>query len=100
MHRRPTEVTMHGAKYTERQFQGPDGTRFAYVDEGSGSPILLLHGWSGSLRWFNRNIATLARDHRVVAFDYRGHGSSDKTESGYTMTRSAPDVQDGVGDVR
>ena len=85
---------MDAAKYTEREFHGKDGTRFAYVDEGSGSPILLLHGWSGSLRWFNHNIATLARDHRVVAFDYRGHGSSDKTESGHTMARYAQDVHD------
>jgi pimeloyl-ACP methyl ester carboxylesterase len=85
---------MDAAKYTEREFHGRDGTRFAYVDEGSGTPILLLHGWSSSLRWFNRNIATLARDHRVVAFDFRGHGSSDKAESGHTMTRYAQDVHD------
>ena len=80
---------MTGEKHTERQFEGPDGTRFAYVDEGSGSPILLIHGWSGSLRWYDRNIAALARNHRVVAFDFRGHGSSEKTESGHTMSRAA-----------
>jgi len=85
---------MDAAKYTEREFHGQDGTRFAYVDEGSGSPILLIHGWSGSLRWYNRNIATLARDHRVVAFDFRGHGSSEKVETGHTMTRYAQDVYD------
>jgi len=81
---------------TERAFRGPDGTTFAYVDEGSGSPILLLHGWSSSLRWFERNIAALARHHRVVAFDFRGHGSSEKTESGHTMEQYARDVHDVV----
>src|SRR5689334_14667019 len=94
MHRPPTEVTMTGETFTEQQFEGPDGTRFAYIDEGSGSPILLIHGWSGSLRWWNRNIAELARNHRVVAFDFRGHGSSEKTESGHTMSRYAQDVHD------
>jgi non-heme chloroperoxidase len=85
---------MTGETFTEQQFEGPDGTRFAYIDEGSGSPILLIHGWSGSLRWWNRNIAELARNHRVVAFDFRGHGSSEKTESGHTMSRYAQDVHD------
>jgi non-heme chloroperoxidase len=88
---------------TERSFHGPDGTRFAYIDVGSGSPILLLHGWSSSWRWFERNIAALARNHRVVAMDFRGHGSSEKTESGHTMEQYAKDVHDlveGLGLVR
>lgn len=87
---------MTSTRFTEREFRGPDGTRFAYVDEGSGTPILLLHGWSSSLRWFDRNIGELARNHRVVAFDFRGHGSSEKTESGHTMEQYARDVRDVV----
>lgn len=79
---------------TERSFHGPDGTRFAYVDVGSGSPILLLHGWSSSHRWFERNIPALAENHRVVAFDFRGHGSSETTASGHTMDQYARDVRD------
>jgi pimeloyl-ACP methyl ester carboxylesterase len=85
---------MQAGRFAEREFRGPDGTRFAYVDEGGGSPILLLHGWSSSLRWFDRNIADLAREHRVVAFDFRGHGSSEKAELGHTMARYAQDVRD------
>jgi pimeloyl-ACP methyl ester carboxylesterase len=81
---------------TERSFRGPDGTTFAYVDAGAGRPILLLHGWSSSLRWFDRNIAALARRHRVVALDFRGHGSSEKTEAGHTMEQYARDVHDFV----
>ena len=81
---------------TERVFRGPDGTDFAYVDAGTGDAILLLHGWSSSLRWFERNIAALAEHHRVVAFDFRGHGGSAKTESGHTMEQYARDVHDVV----
>ena len=83
-------------QWTEQTFRGPDGTDFAYVDVGSGSPILLLHDWSSSLRWFSRNIAALAEKHRVVAFDFRGHGSSETTESGHTMDQYARDVRDVV----
>jgi non-heme chloroperoxidase len=81
---------------TEQSFRGPDGTTFAYVDVGSGSPILLLHGWSSSLRWFERNMAALAENHRVVAFDFRGHGSSETTPGGHTMDQYARDVRDVV----
>jgi pimeloyl-ACP methyl ester carboxylesterase len=91
---------MGSVALTEKEFVGPDGTKFAYVDEGQGSPIVLLHGWSSSLRWFERNIPELAKRHRVVALDFRGHGSSEKTASGHTMEQYAIDVRDfidGVG---
>jgi pimeloyl-ACP methyl ester carboxylesterase len=79
---------------TEQRFRTPDGTELAYVDVGSGPAIVLVHGWSGSLRWFERNIGPLAENHRVVAFDFRGHGSSEKTESGHTMDQYAQDLHD------
>src|SRR5207237_427130 len=96
--RRRTDVMDHTLE--ERILAGPDGTRFAYVDLGQGRPLVLLHGWSSSLRWFNRNLADLATDHRVVAPDFRGHGSSEKTASGHTMEQYARDVRDfieGIG---
>lgn len=80
----------------EKVFVGPDGTRFSYVDEGQGSSIVLLHGWSSSLQWFRRNVPELAKSHRVLALDFRGHGSSDKTTSGHTMEQYAIDVLDFV----
>ena len=64
-----------------------DGVRIAFVDvapEGRdlGEPILLLHGFASNHRinWINpRWIETLTRaGRRVVAFDNRGHGASQK----------------------
>ena len=54
------------------------GLRMHYVDEGSGDPILLLHGeptWSFLYRWMIPPLAAVAR---VVAPDYIGFGRSDK----------------------
>ena len=46
---------------------------------GSGSPLLLLHGTGRSIADWQEGLAErLARDHRVVAFDYFGHGLSDR----------------------
>lgn len=57
-----------------------DGVRIRYVDQGAGEPIVLLHGLGGSVEtWTTTGIfQALAQDHRVIAFDMRGHGKSDK----------------------
>ena len=56
-----------------------DGLR--YVDHGAGPVVLLVHGFTADIErsWVETGILPdLARDHRVVAFDLRGHGKSDK----------------------
>ncbi|ABD55542.1 alpha/beta fold hydrolase [Jannaschia sp. CCS1] len=58
----------------------PMGTMH-YVDEGTGDPVLLLHGnptWSYLYRKF---IPALAQTHRVIAPDHIGFGLSDKPEA-------------------
>lgn len=62
-----------------------DGVRLHYVDEGSGTPILMCHGnptWS----FLYRNVILRLRDRfRCVAMDYPGFGLSDRPVSyGYT----------------
>jgi haloalkane dehalogenase len=62
-----------------------DGTRVHYVDEGSGTPILMLHGnptWSFLYR---KVIAGLRDGFRCLALDYPGFGLSDRPDYfGYT----------------
>ncbi len=47
-----------------------------YIETGSGSPVLVLHGFSGSAEAMRPLVVPLARSHRVVAVDIIGHGSS------------------------
>jgi pimeloyl-ACP methyl ester carboxylesterase len=56
------------------------GVRIRYVDQGAGEPIVLLHGVGGSVdTWTSTGILQdLAKDHRVIALDLRGHGKSGK----------------------
>ncbi|KAK6840438.1 AB hydrolase superfamily protein YdjP [Apiospora arundinis] len=56
--------------------------------------LLLLHGFSGSSAYFQRNYEGLSRDFWVVAPDLRGHGNSDKPRGGYHVARLAADVRD------
>ena len=63
------------------QFFTSNAVRIRYVEQGSGPPIVLLHGYTGTLdRHFLANgvFAQLAASHRAIAIDLRGHGRSDK----------------------
>jgi pimeloyl-ACP methyl ester carboxylesterase len=58
-----------------------NGVKIHYVVEGKGEPVLLIHGFAvnAQLQWGVPGIIkALARDHRVIALDVRGHGKSDK----------------------
>ncbi len=59
-----------------------DGVDIAYLDEGEGRPVLLVHGFASNSRvnWVDtgwvRDLTRAGR--RVVAMDNRGHGESEK----------------------
>src|SRR5579863_10308531 len=58
-----------------------DGVRIHYMEAGEGTPVVLLHGYTSccDAGWFVNGIAKeLARDHRVIGIDARGHGRSEK----------------------
>lgn len=59
-----------------------DGVEIAYLDEGDGEPILLVHGFASNatVNWVNPGWVTALRGagFRVLAFDHRGHGRSGK----------------------
>jgi pimeloyl-ACP methyl ester carboxylesterase len=54
-----------------------------------GSPIILLHGGSGSIEFWLYNIAILAAQHRVYAFDMVGSGKSDYPDRSYSLADQA-----------
>jgi haloalkane dehalogenase len=77
------------------QEHGFEGHRLAYLDEGEGDPVLLLHGeptWSYLYRKVLPPVAEVAR---VVAPDYLGFGRSDKpTDPGwYSYDRHAASIR-------
>ena len=44
------------------------------LETGTGFPFILMHGTGGHLEAFTKNLRALSADHRVVAYDYPGHG--------------------------
>jgi 3-oxoadipate enol-lactonase len=53
-----------------------DGARLRYRDEGSGPPVLMVHGWTFDLEMWEPQIPALRDGFRLVRFDRRGFGLS------------------------
>ena len=67
-----------------------------HIDDsgGGGRPVVLIHGWPLSADVWEPQVSVLrAAGYRVVAYDRRGFGRSDKPESGYDYDTLADDLQ-------
>jgi pimeloyl-ACP methyl ester carboxylesterase len=87
----------------EMKYLDIHGERVAYLDEGSGEAILLVHGIAGSSQTWRSVIGPLSRKYRVVAPDLLGHGNSTKPRSDYSlgaMSVLVRDILDGLGITR
>jgi len=72
-----------------------DGVQLEVKECGSGPGLVLVHGFGGAKEDFADHVDALGEHHRVVVFDHRGHGESDKPdESGaYSLDRLAMDTR-------
>lgn len=62
-----------------------NGLKINYIDEGSGTPVLLLHGWASSLDVYRGIIGTLKGRCRLVALDFPGCGKSDTMDEPWSL---------------
>src|SRR3979411_315548 len=64
-----------------------------YEDHGSGSPVVLIHGWPlNGASWEKQTAALLAAGHRVITYDRRGFGKSSQPVTGYDYDTFAADL--------
>src|SRR5678816_129929 len=73
-------------------FVNIDNIQIAYDDKGSGSPVVLIHGFPFNRSLWNEQIAALSESHRVITPDLRGFGESDSSSGTATMGRMAEDI--------
>jgi len=69
-----------------------NGTVLSYRDEGSGTPLVLVHGFCGSSEYWQHLVAPLSRQFRVITPNLRGHGSSTFSDAPCTMDHLADDI--------
>src|SRR5258708_8913615 len=56
-----------------RAFVTSDGVQLSYIRQGSGRPIVLLHGWSHGADEFKYQIGPLSARYDVIAIDQPSH---------------------------
>ena len=62
-----------------------DGLKIEYKDEGSGIPLLMLHGWGSSYDVYNGIVAALSDRCRCVRLNFPGCGGSDTMENPWNL---------------
>lgn len=68
---------MNGSEWNHQHLDA-NGINIHYVRHGSGTPLVLLHGWPEFWLTWRKNIMPLAESFDVVAPDLRGFGDIDK----------------------
>jgi pimeloyl-ACP methyl ester carboxylesterase len=66
----------------DSRFVQVDGRTIHYTKQGTGSPLILVHGFAGSLYTWRHLIPLLAGNYTVYAYDMLGFGFSDKPPDG------------------
>ena len=71
-----------------------DGTKIHYEVHGSGPPLILTHGYSSTSAMWQGQIEALAKRHRLIVWDMRGHGQSDYPDdpSAYSEALTVGDI--------
>lgn len=81
-----------------QSFQSFDDVTIAYTDQGSGEPVILLHGFINTSASFNGTVIKenlLTKGYRVIATDLRGNGKSEKIkkEEAYSNDAEVKDLK-------
>lgn len=63
-----------------------------YTEQGSGQPLILLHGNGEDSNYFVHQIDHFSKEYRVIAIDTRGHGQSPRGSKPFTIKQFAEDL--------
>jgi pimeloyl-ACP methyl ester carboxylesterase len=70
-------------------FADIDGVRLHYQEKGTGTPLILIHGFTSSTYSWKDVFEPLAKSYRVIAVDLKGFGFSGKPDGDYTRRAQA-----------
>jgi pimeloyl-ACP methyl ester carboxylesterase len=93
------ETTADGAEILELSGGDVQVVETPAETEKPGAPIVLIHAYAASLRWWDAMVPPLAEDHRVITLDLLGHGGSEKPSSGYQIEDQAGLVAEALNEL-
>jgi pimeloyl-ACP methyl ester carboxylesterase len=76
----------------EHHIETVNGVTWHWAEAGEGDPVVLLHGIPESWQCWLHQIPTLATQFRVLAFDLKGYGLSDKADGDYSASNVASEL--------
>ncbi|MBN6040432.1 alpha/beta fold hydrolase [Amycolatopsis sp. 195334CR] len=68
------------------------GVTVHYVDRGAGRPLVFVPGWMATTEFFGHQLTHFAGTHRVLSYDPRSQGKSEKTAQGNNFTTRGRDL--------
>lgn len=74
-------------------FLADDNAKIFYEIKGEGKPLIFIHGWTCNHEFFKKQVEELSKQYKVITYDLRGHGASERPENGLTMERMAKDLR-------
>ncbi len=85
----------------QSKFATVNGIRMHYLEWGApGAPaVLLAHGWTGWAQSWSYVAEQLRDRYHIIAPDHRGHGESDKPETGYRLRDFVEDIHQLVNEL-
>lgn len=79
--------------YLKVGYENSAKIRLYYEDQGKGDPVVLIHGWPLSSRSWEKQVSALLKaGYRVISYDRRGFGDSDRPATGYDYDTLASDL--------
>ena len=71
-----------------------NGIDLYYEDNGNGFPVVFIHGFAGTTKSWDSQIAALSKTYRFITLDLRGHGRTDAPNdlSKYTLDIVVEDI--------
>ncbi|MEU9337089.1 alpha/beta fold hydrolase [Streptomyces sp. NPDC048290] len=97
-HAAVTQDDPASANTFQHEFTDVDGVRMHYVTGGSGTPVVLIHGWPQTWYGWWPIMPELAKHHTVYAVDLPGLGDSTGTPTGYDKATLARYVHTLIAD--
>jgi pimeloyl-ACP methyl ester carboxylesterase len=93
------EVTAEGGEILELPGGDVQVTNLEAKSANPGAPIVLIHCYGCSMKWWDAMVPLLNQKHRVVRVDLLGHGGSEKPSSGYSIEEQAQLVAAALGEL-
>lgn len=77
-----TAIPAQTTKSPETRQLRANGVDLSYIEQGSGAPVVFVHGAVGDLRFWEPQREAFAKRHRFIAYTYRYHGEAPWPDEG------------------